>query len=388
MKKYRLLNNKTITKTCAIILIVIMCFIFASCGENNEDFSYMVDTTYQSTNVEIINKDKYGTTAIKINEERDIKVLQITDVHLGNGSLTVKKDRKAINAVCRLIEDAKPDLIILTGDIVYPNSSITGSSNNLAALKIIADLMESYKTPWTMCFGNHDAEWMADYDKTALCDLLEDENYQYCIFDRGPEDIDGMGNQVINVYNSDDTFNSSIFVFDNGDYAGSSQMSGYQAITDAQTNWYKSEIEKMNAGEGKTIQSFVYFHVPLKEYEIAWNLYREGSEEVKYFFGWANESNEKISSSDETGSFFETAALLGSTKATFCGHNHLNDFSIEYKGIRLTFSKSIDYTAYFLVNIANKTEQRGSTTLLIKGLNSEMETDFEIYQTKLVDIEE
>lgn len=388
MKKYRLLNNKTITKTCAIILIVIMCFIFASCGENNEDFSYMVDTTYQSTNVEIINEDKYGNTAIKINEERDIKVLQITDVHLGNGSLTVKKDRKAINAVCRLIEDAKPDLIILTGDIVYPNSSITGSSNNLAALKIIADLMESYKTPWTMCFGNHDAEWMADYDKTALCDLLEDENYQYCIFDRGPEDIDGMGNQVINVYNSDDTFNSSIFVFDNGDYAGSSQMSGYQAITDAQTNWYKSEIEKMNAGEGKTIQSFVYFHVPLKEYEIAWNLYREGSEEVKYFFGWANESNEKISSSDETGSFFETAALLGSTKATFCGHNHLNDFSIEYKGIRLTFSKSIDYTAYFLVNIANKTEQRGSTTLLIKGLNSEMETDFEIYQTKLVDIEE
>ena len=172
MKKYRLLNNKTITKTCAIILIVLMCFIFASCGENNEDFSYMVDTTYQSTNVEIINEDKYGTTAIKINEERDIKVLQITDVHLGNGSLTVKKDRKAINAVCRLIEDAKPDLIILTGDIVYPNSSITGSSNNLAALKIIADLMESYKTPWTMCFGNHDAEWMADYDKTALCDLL------------------------------------------------------------------------------------------------------------------------------------------------------------------------------------------------------------------------
>ena len=386
MNRKKVINN-IFKKSCAIVLLVLICFLFVACSENNEDFSYMVDAYYQPSNVEIIEKDKYDNVAIKINEERDIKILQISDIHLGNGSMTVKKDRKAINAVCKLIENAKPDLIILTGDVVYPNSSITGSSNNLAQLKIIVELMESYKTPWTMCFGNHDAEWMADYDKTALCNLLEDENYKYCIFNRGPENLDGMGNQVINVYNSDDSFNSSIFIFDNGEYSGSSQMSGYKPISNEQTNWYKAEIEKMNAGEGKTIQSFVYFHVPLKEYEIAWDLFRNGSPDVKYYFGWANESSEKISCADETGNFFQTAVELGSTKATFCGHNHLNDFSIEYQGIRLTFSKSIDYTAYFLAGIANKTEQRGSTTLLIKGLNSEMEADFEIYQTKLVDIE-
>ena len=71
----------------------------------------------------------------------------------------------------------------------------------------------------------------------------------------------------------------------------------------------------------------------------------------------------------------------------FCGHHHLNDFSVEYQGIRLTFSKSIDYLAYLVQGIASKTEQRGSTTLILKGKNSEMEADFEIYQTKLVDIE-
>ena len=133
--------------------------------------------------------------------------------------------------------------------------------------------------------------------------------------------------------------------------------------------------------------SFAYFHVPLKEYKIAWDLYRDGNNAVKYVYGWANENGENISSPSERGKFFDTAVELGSTKAMFCGHNHLNDFSIEYQGVRLTFTKSIDYIAYFLQGIANKTEQRGSTTLIIKGLDSSMTSDFDIYNTKLTDIE-
>ena len=347
----------------------------------------MVSKEYQPANVEIIENDKYDNIAIKLNENRDVKVLQLSDIHLGNGAMSVKKDRKAMQAVCKLIEKANPDLIVLTGDIVYPNSALTGSSDNLSALKIVINIMEKYQTPWTMCFGNHDAEYMADYGKSALCNLLESEQYKYCLFKRGPENIGGLGNQVINIYNADDSFNSSIFLFDNAEYAGATQTSGYNPISLEQTNWYKNEIEKMNAGEGKTILSFAYFHVPLKEYEIAWNLYRDGNLSVKHYFGWANENGENISAPDERGTFFDTAVELGSTKAMFCGHNHLNDFSIEYQKIRLTFTKSIDYIAYFLQGIANKTEQRGSTTLMIKGLNSQMTQDFDIYQTKLTDIE-
>lgn len=380
-------SKKIISYLLIMLLIAAMAMIFAACKANNEDYSYMISNEFTPANVTIINNDKYDNIAIKLNENRDIKVLQLSDIHLGNGAMSVKKDRKAMNAVCKLIEDAKPDLIILTGDIVYPNSAFTGSSDNLSALKIIINMMEKYRTPWTMCFGNHDAEYMADYGKSALCDLLEDEKYSYCLFKRGPDNIGGMGNQVINIYNADDTFNSSIFVFDNGEYAGATQSSGYNPISNEQTDWYKSEIEKMNAGEGKTILSFAYFHVPLKEYKIAWDLYRDGNNAVKYVYGWANENGENISSPSERGKFFDTAVELGSTKAMFCGHNHLNDFSIEYQGVRLTFTKSIDYIAYFLQGIANKTEQRGSTTLIIKGLDSSMTSDFDIYNTKLTDIE-
>lgn len=37
---------------------------------------------------------------------------------------------------------------------------------------------------------------------------------------------------------------------------------------------------------------------------------------------------------------------LGSTQAIFCGHDHKNNFSLDYKGIRLTYGMSVDYLAY------------------------------------------
>ncbi len=42
---------------------------------------------------------------------------------------------------------------------------------------------------------------------------------------------------------------------------------------------------------------------------------------------------------------FERAVEIGSTKGIFCGHDHYNNISLEYKGIRLTYAMSIDYLA-------------------------------------------
>ena len=63
-------KSKFLIRSCAIILLFIICFIFAACTENNEDFSHMVNAGYQPSTVEIIEEDKYGNVAIKINEER------------------------------------------------------------------------------------------------------------------------------------------------------------------------------------------------------------------------------------------------------------------------------------------------------------------------------
>ena len=62
---------------------------------------------------------------------------------------------------------------------------------------------------------------------------------------------------------------------------------------------------------------------------------------------------------------FETILELGSTKGVFVGHDHLNYFSVEYKGVRLTYGMSIDYLAY--IGIGKDTTQRGATIIDLDG---------------------
>ena len=52
---------------------------------------------------------------------------------------------------------------------------------------------------------------------------------------------------------------------------------------------------------------------------------------------------------------------LGSTKGIFCGHDHVNNAVLEYKGILLTYGMSIDYLAY--TNLNSEGAQRGCTVI-------------------------
>ena len=51
------------------------------------------------------------------------------------------------------------------------------------------------------------------------------------------------------------------------------------------------------------------------------------------------------------------------TTGFFCGHDHYNNMSLEYEGIRLTYGMSIDYLA--MPGIARDTKQRGSTLITL-----------------------
>ena len=381
MKKTKVFNIAISLTIC--LIVAFSCFAFSGCTTEISDYTVYVNPSYIST-ASTVFCDELGETAIKPSTDKDFKVLQLTDIHIGNGPLTQKKDKKAIQAVCKLIEYSRPDLIVLSGDLVFPVVAMTGTNDNLSALKTLSRVIEKYDTPWTVCFGNHDAEYFAMYSKSELCDYLESDELKNCIFNRGDSSLDGLGNHLINVYNNDNTYNSTIFLFDNGMYAGETQLSGYQELTKNQVNWYKSKIEKFNDKFGKTIDSYVYYHVPGLEYKYAWDAYKEGKAEL--IFGTAGEKNESISCPNELGTFYDTMKTLGSTKAIFCGHDHLNDFSVLFEGVRYTYSKSIDYTAYVFQGIANKTEQRGGTELLIKKPTSSLDSKFDIVPIKLVDI--
>ena len=50
------------------------------------------------------------TFTLRIPSDRDYKILQLTDLHLGFGIFSGKKDRLALAAVTELIRRTKPDL--------------------------------------------------------------------------------------------------------------------------------------------------------------------------------------------------------------------------------------------------------------------------------------
>jgi hypothetical protein len=64
----------------------------------------------------------------------------------------------------------------------------------------------------------------------------------------------------------------------------------------------------------------------------------------------------------------------------FCGHDHYNNTSIEYQGIRLTYGMSIDYLA--MPGIARDTKQRGATLI-----TTHKDSSFDIEQIPLTSIE-
>ena len=56
------------------------------------------------------------TFLLEIPENRDYKILQLTDLHLGFGLFSHKKDKMALDAVTKIINRTSPDLIVFTGD--------------------------------------------------------------------------------------------------------------------------------------------------------------------------------------------------------------------------------------------------------------------------------
>ena len=110
--------------------------------------------------------------------------------------------------------------------------------------------------------------------------------------------------------------------------------------------------------------SLIFFHIPLQQYRTAYELYEEGSDEVTYFFGENGESMiDKVCCSDYPSALFDRILELGSTTGTFCGHDHYNNMSLEYKGVRLTYGMSIDYLA--MPGIEYDTAQRGGELITI-----------------------
>ena len=175
----------------------------------------------------------------------------------------------------------------------------------------------------------------------------------------------------------------------------------YDYVKEDQIAWYASKIEAHKAAnaavyatltdEQKTTyadllepKSLMFMHIPLTEVKAAYDEYvgnnRKDTENVQYKEGFDGETDEVVYCSRTDVELFETVLAKGSTQALFYGHDHLNNFVLEYKGIILSYGYSIDYLAYS--GIDEQGYQRGCTIITCAPDGTANYTHENYYQDK------
>ncbi len=308
----------------------------------------------------------------------DFKVMHLTDIHIGGGFMSKTVDEKALNAVATMVIKEKPDLVIATGDIAFPVPYTAGTFNNYSGAKAFANLMESLGVYWDVTFGNHDAEAYSYFDREALGKFYENEDYKYCLFQSGPEDVDGYGNHTIEVKNTEGIITQAFVLIDSQAYVKDNIIESikgtYDNIHPNQVKWYESEIKRMDAenkkinADAETVKSLAFFHIPLVEMADAWNEFTENgykdTENFKYIEGIIAEGGRIVYCGLGEDDLFEKMLELGSTKAMFNGHDHINNTTFDYKDILFSYGYSVDYFAYS--GIDKLGSQRGCTMITCK----------------------
>lgn len=378
MKKIKL---KKWQKVLIIIAAVIVAIAVAVTVANLLTISHLMEKGSSYEKVEIENqltptKDKNGYWQFTTDE--DFRVMQLTDIHIGGGFMSKGDDEMALNAVAAMVTREKPDLVVITGDIAFPVPYRAGTFNNKSGAKILANLMESLGVYWTVTFGNHDSEAYSYFDRESMAEFYSSEEFKYCLFQAGPEDVDGYGNHVIEVKNSDGLITQAMVMIDSQAYVEDNIIESikgtYDNIHPNQVEWYEDEILRMNKenkainGEAETVKTLAFFHIPLVEMDDAWNEFRENdykdTENFKYVEGIIGEEGRQVCCGYGEDDLFEKMLELGSTKAMFNGHDHVNNTTFEYKGILFSYGYSVDYFAYS--GIDKLGSQRGCTIITCK----------------------
>ena len=189
------------------------------------------------------------------------KVVQFTDIHWDPTSPGCDTTRNTILAV---LNQEKPDIAILTGDVVTDNPAKKG-------WEAIIKIFEEAKMPFAVTLGNHDAEPQF-MSKQEIFDMLLKS--AYFVGSHGPKGIPGHGQYVIPVYGSKekDKVQSLLYCIDSNDYPETDELGHYDWIHFEQIAWYRDQSKRYTAiNGGKPLPALAFFHIALPEYKNLMN---------------------------------------------------------------------------------------------------------------------
>lgn len=255
----------------------------------------------------------------------DFKILQLTDLHYHLPHKTKETD----NIVKELVEKNAPDLIVITGDTVF-------GPTNMMYSKHVAKLMDSLEIPWAIVYGNHDEEGKAD--KFWMGNVYE--NSKFGLYENGPFNIGGTGNYAVNITKDGNPFYSIVMMDSNRatQYNGKQE---YGAFTPSQVSWYGWLTDGLKAGGYD--KSMMFFHIPVPEYLDAYEQWKkDGFDE-----SGSGIKGEGVFCSPYNPGMFTKIKEKGATTHVFVGHDHVNNYSINYQDVILTYGMKSSRQFYY-----------------------------------------
>ncbi len=330
----------------AVVAAAVLLGVFLPVHGNQNDGEYWSE--YDEFDV-----SKLDTIEV---EGDEFRILQLTDLHYHLPHKTKETD----NIVTTLVEENDPDMIVITGDSVF-------NPSNVMYTKHVAELMDSFEIPWAIVYGNHDDEGKAD--KYWMGEVYE--NSQYGLYHNGPFNIGGVGNYAVNLTKDGQPY-YSVIMMDSNRVTQINGVNEYGSFTPSQVLWY--EWLQRGLIQAGYEHSLMFFHIPFEEYSLAYEEWEAGGFDESVGFGVKEED---VCCAPYNPGMFTKIKELGATTHTFAGHDHVNAYSVDYQGVRLTYGLKSSRQFYYSEELV------GGTLITLKGDTDNVSVDIEYKYVQL-----
>jgi len=320
---------------------------------------------------------------LRFKMDGSFKIVQFADIHMATGphschqapdSISCTGDINTLEMMERMLDAERPDLVVFSGDNV---DGITSNDAYATILKYSKPVVDRY-LPWTIIFGNHDEE--GDLSREEMMRSVQD--IPYSLSQRGPLDVSGTGNYVLSIHRSDGMKNMGdedregegevsglghkdsrfhLYFLDSGAYSFDLKYPGWDWIKDDQVEWFRQTSRAITSQYRKNNipNALAFFHIPIPEYDLT-EEESENDNETGDDQGDSEaagkrkqrksrivgDKREGVSTPSYNSGMFDAIYESEDVRATTAGHDHLNDYCLDHRGINLCYGGGLGYGSY------------------------------------------
>ncbi|MGP9539344.1 metallophosphoesterase family protein [Brachybacterium sp. AOP43-C2-M15] len=270
-----------------------------------------------------------------------------------------RTDRRTIALQEAVLEDVRPDVVVLNGDVIDGSPSTALEAKQ--AINNVVRPMEDRGIAWALTFGNHDED---SSERTGLDEaayLAFVGQYRCNVNARQAEGVTGTGNQLLTVRSADGSRDAfALWLLDSGRYAPA-QIAGqdfeggpaWDWLRPDQVGWYLSASQELERRTGAPVPGLVFQHIPLWEHRFAWFASVDSRADADHARAVTRhritgERNEEESPGPFNSGMFAAMLHRGDVRGLFVGHDHVNSYVADYYGILLGYAPGTGFGAYGL----------------------------------------